>query len=78
MKKIFAFLTIVSFITILLLFLQNRSKRQNSFDWNYTGTGVILSNSEPFEYKGITDITLDGTVYENGKSFFGDLRIGTV
>ena len=56
----------------------NRSKRQNSFDWNYTGTGVILSNSEPFEYKGITDITLDGTVYENGKSFFGDLRVGTV
>lgn len=78
MKKIFAFLTMVSFITILLLFVQNRSKRQNSFDWNYTGTGVILSNSEPFEYKGITDITLDGTVYENGKSFFGDLRIGTV
>lgn len=80
MKKntFIAIITTVIFIVILLSFIQSITKKQNSFEWNYSGTAVVLSNQEPFEYKGITDIILDGTVYENGEFFLGDLRVGVV
>lgn len=77
-KRCIIILLLALFITIFLFIVHSISKKHNSFRWNYSGTAVVLSNSEPFEFKGMTDVTLDGTVYENGKFFLGDLRIGIV
>ncbi len=78
-KKIYYIVvTIILFIAIFLLFIQSMTRRHKSFDWNYSGTAVVLSNQKPYELKGKTDIILNGIVYENGNFFLGDLRIGII